>query len=266
MKHIDVKLNDVQQVYTGPVKDLWELIMGEQIHIGGFSSSHELASKAGIKQGMKGVDLCCCTGAGMRFLNRFFGATVTGVDATDRVVGEGRQRIEKEGFSGKLDIVKGDVTNVPLQSGGYDFVWGEDAWCYVGDKEKLISEAARLLKSGGIVAFTDWVEGPKGLAEDEATRINSFMKFPYIESISGYKKLLEKHGFEVIEATDLTSEFASCCDLYIDMLTKQLTYDALKIINWDMDLFKAMGGEMDYMRCKAHEGKMGKARFIARKK
>jgi len=31
------------------------------------------------------------------------------------------------------------------RTGGADFVWGEDAWCYVLDKAKLISEAARLV-------------------------------------------------------------------------------------------------------------------------
>lgn len=34
-------------------------------------SSHDLANRGGIQPGMVGVDLCCCTGAGMRFLVRF---------------------------------------------------------------------------------------------------------------------------------------------------------------------------------------------------
>ena len=38
-----VYLSDVQQVYTGPEDDLWELVMGEQIHIGGLTSSMDLA-------------------------------------------------------------------------------------------------------------------------------------------------------------------------------------------------------------------------------
>ena len=31
-----------------------------------------------------------------------------------------------------------------------------------GDKKRLIAEAARLVKPGGTIAFTDWVEGPAG--------------------------------------------------------------------------------------------------------
>ena len=31
-----IDLGHVQAVYDGPEGDLWELVMGEQIHIGGF--------------------------------------------------------------------------------------------------------------------------------------------------------------------------------------------------------------------------------------
>ena len=67
----DVGLPEVQSVYSGPEGQLWELVMGQQIHIGGFLSSMDLAERAGIGAGMSGVDLCCCSGAGMRFLVRF---------------------------------------------------------------------------------------------------------------------------------------------------------------------------------------------------
>lgn len=139
---------------------------------------------------MKGCDLCCCSGAGMRFLAKNFKTEMTGVDATDKVIEVGKKRVENEKLVGKVQFVKGDVTDIPMDDGKFDFVWGEDAWCYVEDKGKLISEAARMLKPGGIIAFTDWVEGPAGLADNEAHRINTFMKFPYMESIPATKSFL----------------------------------------------------------------------------
>jgi hypothetical protein len=63
MKSIpNVELANVQAVYSGPEGDLWELIMGQQIHMGRFESSMDLATRAGIGAGMGGVDLCCCNG------------------------------------------------------------------------------------------------------------------------------------------------------------------------------------------------------------
>jgi SAM-dependent methyltransferase len=255
-------LADVQDVYAGAEGRLWELVMGEQIHAGGLASSMELATRAGIKPGMKGIDLCSALGAGCRFLVANFKASMCGVDATPRMVEEAGKRAPFEAW--KIEFKLGNVLDVPYPAGTFDFVWGEDAWCYVTDKDKLVAEAARVLKPGGIVAFTDWVEGPAGLTDEEALRFNRFMKFPDIQSVPGYRALLEKHGFTVREAAPI--EFAKYVDLYITMLTEQLTFDALRILGGDMELFKAMGGEMADMRQKVHAGKIGRGRFIGVKK
>jgi ubiquinone/menaquinone biosynthesis C-methylase UbiE len=266
MKRIEnINLKDVQAVYGGPEGELWELVMGQQVHIGGFSSSMDLAEKAGIRTGMKGVDLCCCNGAGMRFLIRFRGvAKMTGVDATKKVIEQGHNRCKEEGLEDKIDFVLADVTNNPVDDECADFVWGEDAWCYVVDKLKLISEAARIVKPGGTIAFTDWVEG-QNLGDDEAKRFLKFMKFPNIQDISGYRKLLEQNNCSVKMAED-TGRFASYVDLYLNMLHKQLTFDALKIIGFDGELMKYLAGEMQFMQQLAYQGKIMQGIFIARKK
>lgn len=258
MKPSGMKLEDVQGVYSGPEGRLWELIMGEQIHAGGFASSMELAQRAGIRPGMKGVDLCSALGAGCRFLVTNFKAVMSGVDATPRMIEEAKKRAPFAEWG--VEFKPASVLDIPYPAGTFDFVWGEDAWCYVTDKDKLIAEAARVLKNGGIIAFTDWVEGPAGLTEAEALRFNTFMKFPDLQSIPGYKSLLEKHGFEVKEASKI--EFGKYVDLYLAMLTEQLTFDALRILGGDMALFQAMGGEMVDMQQKVHADKIARGRFI----
>lgn len=260
-----ISLADVQAVYDGAEGDLWELVMGEQIHIGGLSSSSELAEKAGIAEGSDGVDLCCCNGAGMRFLVRFRNvAHMTGVDATERIVERGRQRTSDEGLSDRIDFVLGDATDTGLPDATADFVWGEDAWCYVEDKRKLINEAARVVRSGGTIAFTDWVVGATPMTDEDAERYLRFMKFPNVLSIDDYRALLEERGCQVETAED-TGRFPSHVDLYLEMLNKQLTYDALKIINFDMDLMQGLGGEMVFIQQLAHDGKICQGRFVATK-
>ncbi|MCX5670168.1 MAG: methyltransferase domain-containing protein [Planctomycetota bacterium] len=259
-----IGLENVQAVYGGPEGDLWELVMGQQIHIGGFKSSMDLAEKAGIGAGLAGVDLCCCNGAGMRFLVRFRGvAKMTGVDATPTVVERGRQRCKAEGLEGKIQFVLADATASGLPSGCADFVWGEDAWCYVVDKARLIAEAARIVKPGGTIAFTDWIEG-RAMTDREADRFLTFMKFPNVQDLKGYGDLLKSSGCEVKMAVD-TGRFAPYVDLYLGMLDMQLTYDALKIIGFDTNLMGAMAGEMQFMQGLAHAGKIAQGLFVARK-
>jgi SAM-dependent methyltransferase len=260
-----IGLANVQAVYDGAEGDLWELVMGEQIHIGGLSSSIELADRAGIAQGSRGVDLCCCNGAGMRFLVRFRNvAHMTGVDATERIVQRGRRRTADEGLSDSVEFVLGDATDTGLPDAAFDFAWGEDAWCYVEDKARLISEATRVLRRDGKIAFTDWVLGPEQMSDDEAERYLRFMKFPSVLGIGDYKTLLEECGCDVETAED-TGRFPSHVDLYLDMLNKQLTYDALKLIGFDMELMQSLGGEMVFIQQLAHEHKICQGRFVARK-
>lgn len=259
-----IGLKDVQAVYDGFEGDLWELIMGEQIHIGGLKSSMDLAEKAGIPAGADGVDLCCCSGAGMRFLVRFRNvASMTGVDATETVVARGRERCAKEGSADKIKFVLADVCASGLETGA-DFVWGEDAWCYVEDKTKLIAEAVRIVRPGGTIAFTDWVEGPAGLTTEEAERFLRFMKFPNLQDIGGYTGLLKNNGCNVLIAEN-TGRFSACIDLYLTMLDAQLTYDALRIVGWNMEVMQFLGGEMLFAQQLAHAGKIVQAAFVARK-
>lgn len=167
-----IRLADVQAAYDASEGDLSELIMGEQVHVGGMLASRELATLAGIAAGMAGVDLCCCTGAGMRYLVRFHDvARMTGVDATERMVRRGRERTAGEGLGDRIAFVHADACASGLAGESADFVGGEDAWCYVSDKELLIAEAARIVRPGGAIAFTDWLTGPVPLSGGETARL-----------------------------------------------------------------------------------------------
>jgi hypothetical protein len=83
--------------------------------------------------------------------------------------------------------------------------------------------------------------------------------------IKGYVDLLKSNGCEIVVAED-TKQFSPHVDLYLNMLNMQLTYDALRIINFDMDLMKVLGGEMVFTQGLAKAGKIVQGRFVARKK
>jgi len=264
-KQPSATLADVQAVYSGAEGDLWELIMGQQIHIGGLVSSMDLAEKANIQAGSRGIDFCCCTGAGMRFLVRFRDvARMTGVDATEKVIALGRRRCEEEGLADRISFVLADVCDCGLPGGSADFVWGEDAWCYVVDKPRMIAEAARLVRPGGTVAFTDWVEGDTPMDDAEMERFLRFMKFPNVETRDGYAKLLTENGCNVAVCEN-TGRYAPCVDLYLNMIGMQLTYDALRLIGFDQSLLAAIGDEMQFMQGLAHAGKLVQGLFVATK-
>ncbi|HEY3298262.1 MAG TPA: methyltransferase domain-containing protein [Armatimonadota bacterium] len=266
MKSIEgIGLDQVREVYSGAEGKLWELIMGQQIHIGGLKSSMDLADKAGIAPGVCGVDFCCCTGAGMRFLIQFRNVdSMIGVDATPHTVETGMHRNEALGIGNQIQFVIADVCDSGLPSESADFVWGEDAWCYVVDKARLVSEAARIVKRGGTIAFTDWVEGPNPMTAQESERFLKFMKFANVLDVAGYSELLKANNCKVIHAED-TGRYSPCIDLYLQMLDMQLTYDALKVIGFNTDVMQSLAGEMSFLQGLARESKVIQGLFVAQK-
>jgi SAM-dependent methyltransferase len=189
---------------------------------------------------------------------------MAGVDATRAMLDLGRKRCADEGLANCISFVEADVCSTGLPGARSDFVWGEDAWCYVEDKSKLIAEAARLVKPKGLIAFTDWMEGPMAMTADEAKRYLGFMKFPNVLTMAEYTSLLRSNGCTVRVAHN-TGRFASHVPLYLDMIEKQLTYDALKIISFDMALAQTLIGEMRFMRSLAQDSKIIQGLIVAQK-
>jgi SAM-dependent methyltransferase len=189
---------------------------------------------------------------------------MTGVDATRTVLERGRMRTEAEGLADRITYVEADVCDSGLPDASADFVWGEDAWCYVEDKRRLVAEAARIVKPGGTIAFTDWVAGPEQMDAAESERYLGFMKFPNVITLDEYRELLEDVGCRVDTAVD-TERFPAYVDLYLQMLTMQLTYDALKRIGWDTDLMGVLGGGMQFIQQLAHQHKISQELVIAQR-
>jgi SAM-dependent methyltransferase len=262
-----ISLADVTSLYAGTQSEFLQLLYGQQIHIGGMKASIDLAERARISAGLSGVDLCCCNGAGMRFLVRFRNVgSMVGVDATERVVERGRSLCREEGLDERIRFVLADACQSGLPTSGADFVWGEDdAWCYVVDKPRLIAEAARLVRPGGVIAFTDWVEGPEELSEAEAQRLLGMMNFANVEDIAGYTRLLTESGCEVHVAED-TGRFPSYVDLYLNMIEMQLTYDVLSTVAFRSELLQTITDSFRFLGELSRAGKIVQARFVARRR
>lgn len=263
MKSINgVGLAEVTSLYGSVQADFMQLIFGQQIHIGGMKASLELAELAGIGAGLNGIDLCCCNGAGMRFLVRSRKvASMVGVDATEAVVERGRRLTREEGLDDRIRFVLADACESGLPSASADFVWSEDAWCYVADKKRLIEEAVRMVRPRGVIAFTDWVEGP-GLTDSDAQRFLGMMTFANVEDIAGYVSLLSGNGCEVRVAKD-TGRFPSYIDLYLNMMEMQLTYDVLRTVAFRAELMQTLTDGFRFLGQLARAGKIAQARFVA---
>jgi len=261
-KKLDFSIADVNEVYEGPVGVLWEILMGEQIHVGAEVQTDIMAKKAGITRNTRVLDVCSALGGPARHLARKFGCKVTGLDATMKMVNEATNRTEKEGLTHLVTYKLGNALDMPFKSSTFDIVWGQDAWCYVTDKERLIMEAQRVLKPGGIVAFTDWIQ-TGNMTDREWEDLNSFMAFPYMETLAGYEQILKQNDFVITEKEDMTPDFAKYCHIYHDRVRNELK-DAI-ISQYSAEMFKAADNGLALWVKAADERKAGWGRMIGRK-
>jgi len=216
-----------------------------------------------VRSGMSAADLCCCSGAGMRFLLTLCGAShAAGVDFTGAQIALGKKRMAAAGIApSQYKFYLGDAAQPHVKEASVDLVWGEDAWCYVADKPGLLAQAKRALKPGGKVVFSDWV-GTDKLSPAEARHFLTFMKFPTFMAIEDYAKLLAKTGFQKIK-TRATAHFVPSMRHYIAMYTGQQAYDALRILGFSQEAYTAVLDEMLFIAELAKAKKITQAYFTA---
>ncbi len=262
VKLLDITIADVTAAYEGAVGIIWEMLMGEQIHVGGGEETDLLARRAGVHAGTRVLDVLSGLGGPARHLARTYGATVTGLDATGRMVSEAVLRTKNAGLGDRVAFRLGNALDIPFTSETFDVVWGQDSWCYVTDKDRLIRECRRVAVPGGTIAFTDWIQaGP--MRDDERRSLNAFMLFPYMETLAGYERLLRRHGFAVTECEDLSEDFASHMHRYRNALTGDLKDRIVE--RFGTDAFREMEHGIGLWVDAADEGKVGRGRFVGRK-
>ncbi len=211
---------DVSEVYAGSGGKLWELLMGEQIHIGGADQTDDLAKRVGLdkKEDIYLLDICSALGGPARHLAEKYNTRVLGLDITLEMIEEAKKRTEGKSYADKIEYRLGSALDIPAQNETFDVVWGQDAWCYIRDKPRLIKEVYRVLKAGGTLGFTDWIWGSVEAVEADADYLMQFMVFPDLQTLEGYSELIRNNGMELLEMEGLGDDFAKHMDIYISIL------------------------------------------------
>lgn len=202
MSAADVRKN-YSQVGSALIEKLYS---DDYLSMGGTESTDVLADKAGIVADHRVLDIGCGLGGPALHLADSKGCRVTGLDLVETNVEEARRRANARALDHLVDFRVGDATALPFEDGGFDIVWGQDAWCHVPDKAKLIAESARVLVAGGTIAFTDWLETDV-MSDARRAEVHEATASTNMATMEGYRGFLETHGFEVVVQEDISDDF-----------------------------------------------------------
>ncbi|ACZ87975.1 class I SAM-dependent methyltransferase [Streptosporangium roseum] len=167
-------------------------------------TSEVLAAEAKIDGSSRVLDVGCGCGNFMIHLAERFGCRGEGLDLS-------RERIkfaqEKLAGEKRLDIEfrHGSATQMPYEPGSFSHVVSQDALCLVPDKPRSHTEIHRVLRPGGVFAFSDFLQPKKEIGERARKHVYDRVKWNGGYSLVGYQAALEEAGFEIILARNLES-------------------------------------------------------------
>lgn len=180
-----------------------ELWAHDQDHFGGLAVNDIMAKLAGIGPGSRVADFCAGLGGPARYYAHVFGADVTGVELTPARVAGAAELTRLVGLHDRVRVLHGDVTASGLPAGVFDAVVSQEALLHVPDKGAALAEAFRVLRPGGRVVFSDWACHVP-LSPEDADLMWQGMAAQTLQSLDGYRALLERAGFAAIAIEDLT--------------------------------------------------------------
>ena len=233
----------------------------DQDHFGGVAANDVLADFAGLHAGTKVLDLCCGLGGPARYLAQNYGCCVTGLDLTESRVDGARALTRMTGLSERVGFVQGNALEMPFGEASFDVVIGQEAFCHIADKGRLIDECARVLRRGGRLAFTDI------LATGETTRatrerLEREMTFHALNTQGDYLQSMEGAGLVVDCFEDLSRTWEA---ILVDRLAMYRGLKAQTVAAFGEAHFRKWDeAYAHFVACYA-SGELGGGRFLARR-
>ena len=204
-----VSEDDIRKNYSKVGTNLIEQLYGDDfLSLSGLESSDAMIEATGIEAHTRMLDVGCGVGGPALHVAECTGCHVTGIDLMEWHAEEAASRAAARGLSEKTSFQAGNAGDLPFDASTFDVVWSQDAWCHVPEKDQVVNEAARVVKPGGYIAFTDWVAlddlEPEYLATLQAAAAAANYATP-----DQYIGWLESARCPVIESEDISDRFAS---------------------------------------------------------
>jgi len=155
---------------------------------------------AELKEGETVLDLGSGGGIDVLMASRHVGKSgmVYGLDMTDEMLALANKNKEKMGVT-NVEFIKGYIEDIPLPDGSVDVVLSNCVINLSDDKEKALSEAFRVIKSGGRLAIADIVS-LKPIPDKMRKQAEMWCGcLAGTLEVAEYKNILEKAGFKDVE-------------------------------------------------------------------
>ncbi|MDC3081003.1 class I SAM-dependent methyltransferase [Paracoccaceae bacterium] len=117
------------------------------------TAAPKLVEFASVNKGMRLLDVACGTGVVALTASRA-GAQVEGIDLTPELISRANENSKIMGLEAKF--IEGDAESLPYEEQEFDIILSQYGHMFAPRPEVVTDELARVLKPGGILAFSTW--------------------------------------------------------------------------------------------------------------
>ena len=195
---------------------------GEDIHIGLYEADDDTIAAASrrsvetlarrlepLDASSRVLDMGSGYGGSTRYLTHTYGCHVVGLNLSDVENERARRLNQEQGLADQIDIVDGSFEAVDAADETFDAVCSQDAFLHSGERARVVAEAARVLKPGGIFAFTDIMQADD-CADGVLDPILARIHLSSLASPSSYRATAAAQGLEeAVAFTDLTPQLVT---------------------------------------------------------
>jgi ubiquinone/menaquinone biosynthesis C-methylase UbiE len=152
------------------------------------------------------LDVGCGTGIFSSLAHKA-GAKVTGIDASEQLIAEAKQRVPSANFS------VGEMEELPFGDAAFDIVTGFNSFQYAANVKNALTEAKRVLKPRGKLVAMIWGDKEDCEAATYLKAVGSLLPPPPPGAPGPFaltedhllESILEDVGFKILDNTDVAS-------------------------------------------------------------
>ncbi|KYQ91350.1 Sterol 24-C-methyltransferase [Tieghemostelium lacteum] len=225
-ENVRLKENLRTENYNTMVSDYYDIVTetyqsgwGNHFHFAPFKNAtetlesavtrleHEVADSARITANSLVLDVGCGVGGPTLEICKYTGCKIRGLNINKKQVGIATKRAKDMGLSDRACFDHGDAMKMPYPDNTFDVVTFFESTCHMPDKAAFLKECFRVLKPGGRLSGSEWLQCVNPTEKDIVQFIEPICahhSVPHMGSLQSYRKMMEDAGFYVHIAIDLT--------------------------------------------------------------